>query len=217
MFKVSVVFLKRGYLNLTEQNMILVHYILYFTWLFLEATAIFVSIIGNSLVIYVMSSERQLGKKSSLFILSIAVADLLSSVSVIFLTFVRSIIFWNPADNMHPSLCLWITSVFLVFTTVSVLQMVSVSIDRYWAICCPIFYHTRSTSYTKCGIFACWSLGIIFGITPLLTGLTGRTCNLHIVHNTILSIMTVCALVVIALLYKSIYKAFLQQVKNRFY
>lgn len=183
-------------------------------WMSLEILAIFISIAGNIIVIYAMSSEKWLRKKSSYFVISIAAADLLISISVIFLTIERSKQFGSPTKiSFNRSYCLWITSFFLAVVTVSVLQLMLVSVDRYLAVCRPVFYHTRTDMFTKIAISLCWITGIIFGFTPLVFDLTGEACNLHILHNIILSAIAGKAFITISCLYFLIFKAFRKQVK----
>lgn len=43
----------------------------------LESIALFLTVVGNGIVIYVMCSEKKIKRKSNVYILSVAVADLL--------------------------------------------------------------------------------------------------------------------------------------------
>lgn len=187
--------------------------ILYFVWLFLEVLSIIVSLFGNLIVIYVMLSEKKLRKKSSFYIISIAFADLVSSCFVSLLTASRSLIFWNPSKKFDSEVCLWLASFFLALTAASILQLVFVSVDRFWAICHPISYHTRPPSYAKIIICMCWIAGIIFGCIPLFNKWTADNCALHDSHYQLLSSLGIVSAVIIIILYILIYKAFLKHVR----
>lgn len=49
----------------------------------LEVIAFILSVIGNSVVIYVMTREKKLKRKSNIYILSVAVADFLVGIVAI--------------------------------------------------------------------------------------------------------------------------------------
>lgn len=181
-------------------------------WIFFEVIAVTIGVFGNSLVIHVMRQGIIVKKQSKVCMISIAIADLLNSISVIPLTIMRYNKFKNPDDISHRSFCVYLTSFFLVSSTVSVLQFVIVSIERFLAICRPIFYHTRTVRSTKVAIVLCWIVGAIFGTTPLMTNKTGNNCSLHIAHYTILSSLAIVSVTAITVLYCLIYRAFRNQV-----
>lgn len=182
-------------------------------WLTLEVLAFIISVCGNSIVIFVMTRERRLRKKACLYIVSIAIADLLSSAFIVpTLIFITRIIL-KPEYGIPRTFCLWITSIYLVLTTASIFQLVFVAIDRYWAICRPISYHKRTTKFTKSIIVICWVIGLIIGSNPLFTNLTGNACNLHTVYNTILTSLAGISTVIITVLYLLMYRALKEQVK----
>lgn len=191
-------------------------------WIIFEFCSVVISVIGNSTVIYVMSSASKLRKKSNYFIISIAVADLSSSVFITFLTLEKCNIFFqrylNPVkardDKSYEGICLWLASVCLVLTTVSILQFVFVAIDRFRAIYFPISYQTKSVNSTKITIISCWIFGFIFGSSPLIFEWTGKLCSLNFYHHALLSFMGVTSIITITIFYALIYRAFLRQVKN---
>lgn len=184
-------------------------------WLSLEVIAVVVSLCGNSVVIYVMmSSDRRLRNKTSFYITSIAIADLLSSVFVAVLTTNRSILFWNPTVAINPTLCLLLASSLMVLTTVSFLHLLAVSVDRFWAICFPISYFAKTANSTKPIIGVLWVVGTIIGLTPLLQDWRGQNCALHFLHYFIQSLLAICSAVVVIVLYSMIYRALLKQVIN---
>lgn len=186
---------------------------LFCAWILIEITAVTISIFGNSVVVYVMCSERSLRKKSSFYIISIAIADLLSSTAVVFLTIVRSMEFWIFPSYLPSEICLIVTSFFLMLSTASILQLLFVSIDRYWTVCHPISYLTRTSNFIKYAILACWIFSIIFGSTPVLNNESTKTCSLPIVHYLVLSFLCIDSAVIISVLYVLIYKTFIKLVR----
>lgn len=189
--------------------------ILAYLWLLLELIAIIFSVFGNCVVIYVMTVERKLRKKSTLYIISIAIADLLCSVFVIPLAITRIEILRKLKDiipEIPKVYCIWVLSIVLSLTMASVFQLLFVSVDRYWAICHPTFYLKRTAKFTKCVILLCWIAGFIFGMTPVFTQQTGDECNLHPNLYVLLSNVTVATLVVVIVLYGLIYRTFKIQV-----
>lgn len=186
-------------------------------WFFLELSSITISLFGNSIVIYSMCSGRILQKKSSYYIISIAVADLVSSLFVFVLTTFRTALFWDSSISISPRLCLWMTSLLLVLTTASILQLVCVSIDRYWAICHPISYHLRETRYAQYVIVVCWLSGIAFGLTPLYANWIGENCTLDIRNLLMLAGLGFFSAVIIIVLYSLIYRRLLKLVRRKYF
>lgn len=186
---------------------------LFSLWIILESTAVVISVFGNSIVIFVMSEERKLRKKSTIYNISIAVADLLSSIFIIVLTIIRSFSLWGASLKLQPGTCLWMTSVLYVLRTVSILQLVFVSIDRYCAVCHAISYHKSNDKYTKSAVALCWIAGTLLGIIALIVSpRNNNKCSLHKVFSYLHSSIGFCSVVVITVMYSLIYKAFHKQV-----
>lgn len=148
----------------------------------LEMWSFFFSVIGNSIVIFVMTREKKLRRKSNFYVISVAFADLLMGVFAI--PFSVYLVKWNifmlrfchrmfsfqivtggPKDL---NICLSFVSFVLANSAVSIFSLVAVSINRFCAIFFPIAYHnnTKKTA-TKLTIFFCWALGTI-GLFPVL-------------------------------------------------
>lgn len=192
--------------------MTLIQEVFFALWAILETIAVIISVLGNTVVIYVMSSEKRLRKKSTYFVISIATADLLSSIFVIILTTTRCIKFWKLSVSIPEELCLWVMCFLMGLLTVSILQMAFVSIDRFWAICYPISYHTRSTRCTKCIIISSWISGMAFGLSPLLGSGSEKECTLSNTFLIPLNILSSSLTVLILILFALIYRAFLKRV-----
>lgn len=132
---------------------------------------LFVSIlIGNLIVIYVMSREKMLQRKSNIYILSLAVADLMIGLVGIPMMFPMSVIRNKVLQysNMNFSqnfdyrphdynLCKFSTCVTCSLCITYFNCWIAVAVDRYHAICRPISYRISTGTFsTKCILVLCW-------------------------------------------------------------
>ncbi|XP_057209466.1 trace amine-associated receptor 13c-like [Triplophysa rosa] len=105
-------------------------------------SAMIVTILGNSVVIISIAHFRQLQTPTNILVMSLALADLLLGVMVMPLSIVRSVTgCWYYGD----AVCLLHSSFDLFLTSVSILHLVCIAIDRYQAVCHPLQYPTRVT------------------------------------------------------------------------
>ncbi|RWS16088.1 7 transmembrane receptor (rhodopsin family)-like protein 2 [Dinothrombium tinctorium] len=101
-----------------------------------------VSAIGNLLTIVVFLQDRRLRKVTNFYIVSLAIADLLvGGLGIPSAILIRMGIPRNAFNT-----CLTMLSILLVICTISILNLVAVSLDRYWAILYPLNYHRRMSS-----------------------------------------------------------------------
>ncbi|KAH8039843.1 hypothetical protein HPB51_009099 [Rhipicephalus microplus] len=131
-----------------------------------EASVAFLATIGNLAVLVCFARERRLRRRlTNYYILSLAVADLLVGVLAIpFAVLTRAGI---PHDS--PLACVAMLSFIVVLCTVSILHLVAVSVDRYWAILYPLAYQRlASESVVLSVVIACWLSGFVLGFLPLL-------------------------------------------------
>uniref|UniRef100_A0A8C4RN39 G-protein coupled receptors family 1 profile domain-containing protein n=1 Tax=Erpetoichthys calabaricus TaxID=27687 RepID=A0A8C4RN39_ERPCA len=124
-------------------------------------TVIVVTVLGNLFVIVTISHFRQeLHTPTNLLILSLAVADFLSGFLILPFQFIELIEdCWYFGDAFCPYYQIYLY--FLLF--VSVLNLLSISFDRYFAVCNPFFYSryvTNSVAGT-CIIFI-WLLAFFY-------------------------------------------------------
>lgn len=103
---------------------------------------------GNGLVIVAFRRERRLRRRTNYYIVSLAVADLLVGLVGIPCAVLSSV---GLPKQLH--LCMLSVSLLVVLCTVSILSLVAVSADRYWAILYPMAYSTNSN--TKIAISTC--------------------------------------------------------------
>ncbi|XP_049764045.1 adenosine receptor A1 [Schistocerca cancellata] len=65
--------------------------------------------------------------------------------------------------------CLSTLSLLLALCTSSILSLVAVSLDRYWAILHPLVYSRHMRTRTSLSIIcACWAAGLVVGLLPVL-------------------------------------------------
>lgn len=108
-------------------------------YIVLEASVAIIAIFGNLLVIVVFIQDRCLRKVTNFYIISLSFADLLVGAIGIPSAILTKI--GLPRSSMQ--LCLIMLSLLIILCTISILNLVAVSMDRYWAILHPLDYHKR--------------------------------------------------------------------------
>lgn len=130
----------------------------------LLAVIILSTIIGNVLVIAAIVLERNLRNVANYLISSLAVADLMVAALVMPLAAV------NEASNewfLGPEVCdMWISFDVLCCTS-SILHLVAISIDRYWAVTQADYIHNRSSSRILVMVALSWGVSALISIPPL--------------------------------------------------
>lgn len=120
--------------------------------------------VGNGLVIVAFHRERRLRRRTNYYIVSLAVADLLVGLVGIPCAVLSSV-----GLPRHLHLCMFSVSLIIVLCTVSILSLVAVSADRYWAILYPMAYSTNSNTKIAISIICiCWIMGLLIGFLPLM-------------------------------------------------
>lgn len=95
--------------------------------------------VGNFLVIFVFIQDKRLRKVTNFYIISLAIADLF--VGLIGIPSAILVRMGIPRDSFK--LCITMLTLLVVLCTISILNLVAVSLDRYWAILHPLDYHKR--------------------------------------------------------------------------
>ncbi|XP_053179007.1 trace amine-associated receptor 13c-like [Scomber japonicus] len=125
---------------------------------------VLLTVMLNLLVVISISHFRQLHTTTNVFLLSLAVSDLLVGVAVM-PTAVAQQSCWFPGK---------ITCALLFFllgftlTSSSVGSMVLISVDRYVAICVPLHYSSMiTTKRAKICVSLCWICSVIYNLIML--------------------------------------------------
>ena len=112
-----------------------------YLYLVFELLVALVTIIGNSLTIWVFVQNRKLRRLTNYYIVSLAAADLLVGVVGIPFAILTSI-----GKPEAPLPCLAMLCILILLCTISIFSLVGVSVDRYWAIIHPLIYARLMTS-----------------------------------------------------------------------
>ncbi|XP_046349993.1 5-hydroxytryptamine receptor-like [Haliotis rufescens] len=125
---------------------------------------ILVTIIGNVFVIAAVILERNLHNVANYLILSLAVADLMVAVLVLPISVVSEIskVWFLPAEicDMHISFD-------VLCCTASILHLVAIAMDRYWAVTSIEYIRNRSAKRITIMIAIVWTVAMTISIPPL--------------------------------------------------
>lgn len=125
---------------------------------------ILATIIGNVFVMAAVVLERNLHNVSNYLTASLAAADLLVAVLVMPLAAVQEV---SSGWFLGRRLCDMWTSFDLVCCTASILHLVAISLDRYWAVTRVDYIHNRSGRRMLVMISASWGLSVVISVPPL--------------------------------------------------
>lgn len=131
----------------------------------IEIIVAVLTIAGNSLTILSFILYRRLRKNTTIYyVTSLAVADLLVGILGIPFAILTSV---GLPRNFNG--CIFMNSTLVLLCTVSILCLVTVSADKFWAIIMPLHYHSSATSRRRIySILLCWLLGTLIGLLPLM-------------------------------------------------
>ncbi|KAG8269915.1 5-hydroxytryptamine receptor [Homalodisca vitripennis] len=120
---------------------------------------------GNVFVIAAILLERNLQNVANYLILSLAVADLLVACLVMPLGAVYEV---SRQWTLGPELCDMWTSSDVLCCTASILHLVAIALDRYWAVTNIDYIHQRTARRIGFMILIIWSVSFLVCIAPLL-------------------------------------------------
>ncbi|CAH0555365.1 unnamed protein product [Brassicogethes aeneus] len=126
---------------------------------------ILATVIGNVFVIAAILLERNLQNVANYLILSLAVADLLVACLVMPLGAVYEV---SQEWRLGPELCDMWTSSDVLCCTASILHLVAIALDRYWAVTNIDYIHQRTSKRIGLMIFIIWFVSFLVCIAPLL-------------------------------------------------
>ncbi|XP_053178998.1 trace amine-associated receptor 1-like [Scomber japonicus] len=124
---------------------------------------VLLTVMLNLLVVISISHFRQLHTTTNVFLLSLAVSDLLVGVAVM-PTAVAQQSCWFPGKIT----CALIFLLGYTLTSSSVGSMVLISVDRYVAICVPLHYSSMiTTKRAKICVSLCWICSVTYNLMIL--------------------------------------------------
>ena len=125
---------------------------------------ILATIIGNVLVIAAIVIEKNLQSVANYLIASLAVADLLVAVLVMPMAAVKEV---SSQWFLGKEICdMWISFDVLCCTS-SILHLVAISVDRYWAVTRADYIHNRPVRMIVLMIGLSWGISAVISIPPL--------------------------------------------------
>ncbi|CAO1314108.1 unnamed protein product [Diamesa tonsa] len=124
---------------------------------------ILITVIGNVFVIAAIVLERNLQNVANYLVASLAVADLMVACLVMPLSAVYEI---SSGWILGPELCDFWTSCDVLCCTASILHLVAIALDRYWAVTNVDYIHSRTSNRVFLMIFLVWFVSIIVSLAP---------------------------------------------------
>ncbi|XP_024874266.1 5-hydroxytryptamine receptor 2A-like isoform X1 [Temnothorax curvispinosus] len=184
---------------------------------------ILITIVGNLFVIAAILLERNLQSVANYLIVSLAVADLMVACLVMPLGAVYEI---NSAWSLGPELCDMWTSSDVLCCTASILHLVAIAVDRYWAVTDINYIQARNPRRIGTMIVTVWVVSLGISLAPQL-GWKDPDYLVRIAQGTCLvsqdpayQIFATCAtfylpLLVILFLYWRIFQAARKRIRKR--
>ncbi|CAB3362046.1 Hypothetical predicted protein [Cloeon dipterum] len=124
---------------------------------------ILITVIGNVFVIAAILLERHLQSVANYLIVSLAVADLMVACLVMPLGAVYEI---SKGWILGPELCDMWTSSDVLCCTASILHLVAIAVDRYWAVTNVDYIQNRNGRRIGIMILLIWSVAIVVSLAP---------------------------------------------------
>ncbi|XP_043265350.1 5-hydroxytryptamine receptor 2B-like [Colletes gigas] len=126
---------------------------------------ILVTVVGNLFVIAAILLERNLQSVANYLIVSLAVADLMVACLVMPLGAVYEI---NSRWSLGPELCDMWTSSDVLCCTASILHLVAIAVDRYWAVTDLNYIQARNPRRIGILIVTVWLVSLGISLAPQL-------------------------------------------------
>ena len=135
-----------------------------FVTLVILGTVILLAVVGNVFVMAAVILERNLRTVANYLVVSLAVADLMVATLVMPLAAVNEV---SQRWFLGKEACdMWV-SFDVICCTCSILHLVAISLDRYWAVTRIDYIHNRSGKTILLMIGISWTLSIMISIPPL--------------------------------------------------
>ncbi|XP_078347435.1 neuropeptide FF receptor 1-like isoform X2 [Oculina patagonica] len=139
-----------------------------------------VSVIGNSLVIYVITKHRSMRTSTNCLIMNLAVCDLLITV-LMTPTFIKQFYsgdrwFGGAMGNVTCKLLAYVDAVLLFC---SIFSLVAIAVDRFLAVTRPLTYKVSSKWVVKIAIPGTWFISGLLSITTAMTANVTTSAKEH--------------------------------------
>ncbi|XP_076285604.1 serotonin receptor [Lasioglossum baleicum] len=184
---------------------------------------ILVTVVGNLFVIAAILLERNLQSVANYLIVSLAVADLMVACLVMPFGAVYEI---NSRWSLGPELCDMWTSSDVLCCTASILHLVAIAVDRYWAVTDINYIQARNPRRIGILIITVWVVSLGISLAPqlgwkdpgYLDRISDGTCLVS--QDPAYQIFATCAtfyvpLLVILFLYWRIFQAARKRIRKR--
>ncbi|XP_028253734.1 trace amine-associated receptor 1-like [Parambassis ranga] len=134
-----------------------------------------ITICGNLLVIISIIYFKQLHTPTNSLILSLAVADLMVGIIAFPLSMVLSL---KSCLYFEGLFCKVRGSFDICLSTSSILHLVCISVDRYFAVCQPLTYRAKiNHCVVVIMILMCWGVSTLIGIVIVIAGSNNENCE----------------------------------------
>jgi len=141
---------------------------------------ILATIVGNVFVIAAIVLERNLRNVANYLIASLAVADLLVAALVMPLAAVNEV---SSRWFLGREACDAFVSFDVLCCTSSILHLVAISLDRYWAVTRVDYIHNRSARRILVMVAASWGISAVISIPPLFVASDDDVDSLNVTGN----------------------------------
>ncbi|XP_076372027.1 putative G-protein coupled receptor No18 [Tachypleus tridentatus] len=126
---------------------------------------IFLTLVGNTLVIAAVATTRQMRTVTNYFVVSLAVTDLLVGLLVLPLAVIQEVHHSWPLGRV---VCEFWISMDVLLCTASILTLCCISVDRYFAITAPMTYVVkRSSNLALVMICGVWVMSALITCPPI--------------------------------------------------
>ncbi|XP_029109814.1 trace amine-associated receptor 1-like [Scleropages formosus] len=143
---------------------------------------VFLTVFGNLLVIITIAQFKQLHTPTNYLVLSLAVTDFLLGVVVMPPSMVRSL---ETCWYLGEIFCKIHSSTDITLCNASILSLLLISIDRYYAVCQPLHYHIKITNCVMgTMIIINWTVSLLCGFGTIFLRL--NTLDTEHIYNEII-------------------------------
>lgn len=120
-----------------------------------------VIIIGNSLAILVLTRKKLLRKRTSYFLLSLAVADMAVGIFSVPTFIYQLICFWKGVSISNSTILKIVKSIDVFCGLASTFTLTVIALERFCAICLPLSHRTATRKLYNVSISCVWILAAL--------------------------------------------------------